>query len=74
MFTLYIVSLISCLVFWYGFTVSPDSEFWKFLAKEGYRKWPMLVAAFIPVINTLVCTILSLHVYSKMAESARSAK
>lgn len=66
--TLYVVSLISCLVFWYGSYSNPDSEFSESIFKMGYKKSPMLLAAFIPLVNTLLATMLSIHTYVMMYE------
>lgn len=68
--TLYLVSLVSCLVFWYGMYSNPDSEFSVSVFKMGYKKSPVLLASFIPVVNTLLATLLALHTYVMLYEKS----
>lgn len=74
MITMYVLSVAFNLFFWYCFVSRPTSAFSVSLSEMGYKKWPMLLASFIPLVSTLLAIILSIHSYVNVVEIARRIK
>lgn len=64
MFTIYMISLIACLLHWREVRSDWNSEYARYLVKDaGYQTQGMLFISFLPVVNTFAAMFLALNVY-----------
>lgn len=64
MITIYVLSMLTCLMHWYVVRTQPDAVFVRELYEVmEYKATPMLFASFVPLVNTFAAAFLFVHMY-----------